>query len=383
MVKKNIKKSIVLILSISLISGAALAGGCLGIEIENPPEPPPTQTIKDITPEEAFALIQENQHNSDFVIFDYRTSEEFAKEHIENAINLDYYSDIFQDVLNQLDKNKTYLIYDQNEGRSGEALDMMAEINFREVYNMLGGITQWAAEGFPTIQATQQIIEDIIVQEAFALILKNQNNPYFVIIDIRTPEEFADEHIENAINIDYSSETFQDELDQLDKDNIYLVYDQNGGYSADALDMMVELNFSETYNMLGGITQWTAQELPTTQGQEIVTQIFDRVTVHEAFTLIQENQDNPDFIIIDLRPPEEFVEGHIEDAINIYYESETFQDELDQLDKDKTYLIYWSCACGRRSDKTQDMMEELNFRAVYNMRRGSDIWTAEGYPLVK
>jgi rhodanese-related sulfurtransferase len=169
----------------------------------------------------------------------------------------------------------------------------------------------------------------------------------------------------------------------LDKDKTYLIYDQSGDYSADALDMLVELDFSEIYNMLGGITQWKAQELPTVQGQEIVTQILEKVSVQEAFALIQENQNNPDFVIIDLRPPEEFAEGHIEDAINIYYESETFRDELDQLDKDKAYLIYWSCACGRRSDKAQDMMAELNFKAVYNMRSGSDVWTAEGYPLVE
>jgi len=46
-----------------------------------------------------------------------------------------------------------------------------------------------------------QIIEDVTSQEAFTLIRNNQNNPDFVILDVRTPEEFADGHIENAINI--------------------------------------------------------------------------------------------------------------------------------------------------------------------------------------
>ena len=47
------------------------------------------------------------------------------------------------------------------------------------------------------------VIEDIAPQEAFSLIQNNQNNPDFVIIDVRTPGEFAGEHIENATNIDF------------------------------------------------------------------------------------------------------------------------------------------------------------------------------------
>jgi len=380
MVKNNIKKPIVLMLSLLLISGAALAGGCLGTENDNPPETPLTQTIVNASPQEAFALIQENLNNPDFVILDVRTSGEFTEEHIENAINLDYYSDTFQDDLNQLDKNKTCLIYSQSGGRSGEALDMMAELDFSEVYNMLGGITQWTAQGLPSIRVTQQIIEVITPQEAFALIQENQNNPDFIIIDIRTPEEFAEKHIENAINLDYNSDTFTDWLNILDKNKTYLIYDQSGDNGADALDMMAELDFMEVYNMLGGITQWEEEELPISQE---IPQILENITVQEAFALVQENQSNPDFVIVDLRSPEEFAEGRIEDAINIYYESETFQDEISQLDRNKTCLIYWSCACGHRSDKTLEMMGELNFREVYNMRSGSDKWVVEGYPLVK
>jgi len=79
-----------------------------------------------------------------------RTLAEFVEEHIENATNIDFYSEAFRDMLNNLDKNKTYLVYCRVGGRSGSALDIMAELNFREVYNILGGINQWKAEGLPT-----------------------------------------------------------------------------------------------------------------------------------------------------------------------------------------------------------------------------------------
>ncbi len=137
----SLKNFMVLALSVSLAIGVALAGGCVRDE---------TATIEDITPQEAFTLIQNNQNNPDFVIIDVRTPAEFAEEHIKNATNIDFYSEAFRDMLNNLDKNKTYLIYCRSGGRSGSALNIMAELNFEEVYNILGGINQWKTEELPT-----------------------------------------------------------------------------------------------------------------------------------------------------------------------------------------------------------------------------------------
>ncbi len=139
----SLKNFMVLALSASLVIGVALTGGCV---LDG------TATIEDITPQEAFALIQNNQNNPDFVIIDVRTPDEFGGEHIENATNIDFYSETFRDMLNNLDKNKTYLIYCRSGGRSGNALNIMAELDFTEVYNILGGILIWEAEGLPTVK---------------------------------------------------------------------------------------------------------------------------------------------------------------------------------------------------------------------------------------
>ena len=139
----SLKTFIVLVLSLSLVIGATLTGGCLRNE---------TATIEDISPQEASNLIQDNQNNPDFVIIDVRTPQEFTEEHIENATNIDFYSETFRDMLNNLDKNKTYLIYCKVGGRSRSALDIMAELNFKEAYNILGGTNQWKAEGLPTVK---------------------------------------------------------------------------------------------------------------------------------------------------------------------------------------------------------------------------------------
>lgn len=141
-----------------LLIGFMLISGCL-------PTKPETQNeiIENVSPKEAYDLIQKNKDNPDFVILDVRTPEEFTNEHIENAINLDYYSETFKDDLNELDKNKTYVIYCRSGGRSGNALNIMEELNFMEVYNILGGIIEWKAEGLPTI--FEKGYSDITVQE--------------------------------------------------------------------------------------------------------------------------------------------------------------------------------------------------------------------------
>ena len=140
-------KKLLLVLSLSLFIGVVLTGGCVSTETVSPNQE--TQIIENITPPEAFTLIQDNQNNPDFVILDVRTPEEFADGHIENAINLDYYSETFRDELNKLDEGKKYLIYCRSGNRSGKALNIMQELNFREVYNMSGGILEWEAEGLP------------------------------------------------------------------------------------------------------------------------------------------------------------------------------------------------------------------------------------------
>ena len=113
----------------------------------------------------------------------------------------------------------------------------------------------------------------------------------------------------------------------------------------------------------------------------VVTQKIEDVNAQEAFTLIRENRDNTDFFIIDVRTPEEFAEGHIENAINIDFRSKSFNNGIGRLDRNKTYLIY--CRSGNRSRGALDTMIELNFVEVYHLTAGIVGWLDEGFPVVK
>ena len=70
-----------------------------------------TQISEDMFPSEAYRLITGEKDNSDLVILDICTPKEFAKVHLENAINLNFFSRTFKSQLNALDKGKTYFVY--------------------------------------------------------------------------------------------------------------------------------------------------------------------------------------------------------------------------------------------------------------------------------
>lgn len=84
-----------------------------------------------------------------------------------------------------------------------------------------------------------------------------QENPDAVILDVRTEEEVEEKAIPNSINIDiYKGQGFLDALEELDKTKHYFVYCKAGGRSNQACLLMEQLGFENTFNLLGGITEW-------------------------------------------------------------------------------------------------------------------------------
>ncbi|MBP6335917.1 MAG: rhodanese-like domain-containing protein [Bacteroidia bacterium] len=79
-----------------------------------------------------------------------------------------------------------------------------------------------------------------------------------VLLDVRTPEEYAEGHIKGALNIDYRNENFKQEIEKLDKSKNYNVYCRSGGRSMNAATIMTEMGFKNTTNLEGGIIDWKA-----------------------------------------------------------------------------------------------------------------------------
>jgi len=97
--------------------------------------------------------------------------------------------------------------------------------------------------------------------------------------------------------------------------------------------------------------------------------------------LLDQHQGNPDVVLLDVRTPREFRDGHISGAVLLDYYSSDFVDRLKALDRGKTYLVY--CRSGNRSGKSLAIFEKLGFQHVYHLAFGIKGWSREKYPLVR
>lgn len=99
-------------------------------------------------------------------------------------------------------------------------------------------------------------------QEAQTLIEQNKGNDKFVILDLRSPDEYRQRHIEGARSVNYYATNFQRMVSLLDRDATILLYCQKGRQSTLALRAMTKLGFSRMYILDGGIDEWVRAGLP-------------------------------------------------------------------------------------------------------------------------
>ncbi len=93
------------------------------------------------------------------------------------------------------------------------------------------------------------------------------------------------------------------------------------------------------------------------------------VTVDEAKALIKNEKD---LVIVDVRRPQEFSAGHLENAIVIDFYAPSFKQDLAKLSKEKPILLY--CRTGRRSGIALQYLTEMGYTKVYNMLGGITQW---------
>jgi len=83
-----------------------------------------------------------------------------------------------------------------------------------------------------------------------------------IILDVRTPEEFEKGHLDKAVNINWNSNNFSDQISKLDKTKPVFVYCLSGGRSAAAAKKMRTDGFKNVIEMSGGLMAWRKDNLP-------------------------------------------------------------------------------------------------------------------------
>lgn len=101
----------------------------------------------------------------------------------------------------------------------------------------------------------------------------------------------------------------------------------------------------------------------------IEMQPYKDITVTEAMKLLEQKED---VIFLDVRTPEEIAEGMIPGAITADYRSDSFKNEINTLDKSKSYVVY--CRSGGRSVKASNIMSDAGFSNLMNMKGGYNSW---------
>ncbi len=84
-----------------------------------------------------------------------------------------------------------------------------------------------------------------------------------MILDVRTAQEYSSGHLKDAINLDFRSPSFADELAGLDRGNVYLVYCRTGVRSGRAAALMKSLGFRDLYDLAGGVVGWLREGFET------------------------------------------------------------------------------------------------------------------------
>jgi rhodanese-related sulfurtransferase len=120
----------------ALIASALLLAGCSS-----------SSSATDLSVTEFSAKVAE----AGVITLDVRTPGEFAEGHIEGAQLIDFQSGNFENEISSLDKNATYAVYCRSGNRSGQAVKVMHDAGFHNVYNLNGGVIDWANAGLPLV----------------------------------------------------------------------------------------------------------------------------------------------------------------------------------------------------------------------------------------
>ncbi|MBK8847766.1 MAG: rhodanese-like domain-containing protein [Bacteroidetes bacterium] len=129
--------------------------------------------------------------------------------------------------------------------------------NLKKIVKLLMLLFVAAHVGCAQTEQTQALYN--VNPEMFA---QQMQDTLTVILDVRTPEEFAKGHLLHAININFYDDDFNKQIEKLDKSKTILVYCKAGGRSSEAAELLVKNKFNKVYNLTDGYDSWIENKMP-------------------------------------------------------------------------------------------------------------------------
>ena len=139
--------------------------------------------VLDVENHQMLKLLQDNPG----VLLDIRTPEEVSKGFLKNASFINFYDENFLQKASWVKKNQPIYVYCHAGGRSSKAAEMLIELGFREVYNLVGGYSKWVEDGYLVEKGLKNIKGPssnlFSIEELDGILKTNQN----VILVFKTP----------------------------------------------------------------------------------------------------------------------------------------------------------------------------------------------------
>jgi hydroxyacylglutathione hydrolase len=191
-----------------------------------------------------------------------------------------------------------------------------------------------------------------------------------VVLDVRTAAEYGEGHVPGAINVWIESPQFANRAGWfLPGDHPVVLVAGGPSDLSRAVHGLARIGADEIAGHLQwGMTDWRSQGLPVAT--------VPQITVHELATL---REEEPDLVVIDVREPFEWDEGHIEGALHLPMGEAVRRRGEIPADRPKAVV----CAGGLRSSTTISALDREGLTGWYNVAGGMTAWTRAGLPTVK
>lgn len=211
---------------------------------------------------------------------------------------------------------------------------------------------------FLAVACNSKNTEQVLSPEAFNDKIKQ--TPNAIVLDVRTPGEFAEGYLDKAINIDINGSNFESEISKLDKNKTYFVYCLSGKRSASAASYMRSNGFTSVINLDGGILAWQAKKLPIVQTSASATP--DKISMDAYQKLITSDT----LVLVDYYAP-------------WCAPCMKMKPMLEQLEKEYAGKVK---VVRLNIDENKALTQTLNIEAIPIVKtflKGKEIWTHKGY----
>ncbi len=190
------------------------------------------------------------------------------------------------------------------------------------------------------------------------------------VVDVRDPATYGEGHVPGALNVWIESPQFADRVSWFVPSGAPVLLVAQGPSDLErAVQGLARVGVDEVVGFLQwGLIEWRSEGLPV----ETVPQI----TVYDLASWLEER---PELVVIDVREPFEWLEGHIEGALHLPMREAV--DRRSEIPPDRPKAVL--CAGGLRSSTVISALKRQGIQGWYNVSGGMTAWLKAGYPVAK